>query len=107
MLSALSRLLGLASFAVAIVALVADGIRSIAAGKLSLTPIGDSWASIDRHSLDLIAEALRKGREGGAAEEAFMLALSAPTLVVAGLAGLALLWLGRRRLRRPRRLVFR
>jgi hypothetical protein len=45
------RLVGLFAIAGAVIALVVDGTKSIAASTLTLTPLGQAWFSFDPDSL--------------------------------------------------------
>jgi hypothetical protein len=47
----LVRLLGLFAIAGALIALVVDGAKSIAASTITLTPFGQAWFSFDPQSL--------------------------------------------------------
>lgn len=96
------RQLGLFIFAAAFIALVGDGIASIAAGTVVTTPFGEGWASLSPGSLETVRGLLAE-RFGAGAGAAFDRAVLAPPgFVVVGIAGFLLMLLGRRR--SPRRI---
>ena len=95
MLRFLSRFLGIWLVAGALVAGVVDGAKSIAASRLVLTPLGESWTG-----LGTLVGGSGAG-EGVAApwplDALLAWALSAPTLAVLAISGVLLLAAGRRR----------
>ncbi len=103
MLSFLVRLTGLVLFAVGVVTLIADGIRSIAVGHLELTSLGHTWAAIDAGSLDAAGRWLGARAPDVAAAVAGGSLLELPTLAVAGVLGIVLMLIGQRRAGRRRR----
>lgn len=105
MLSFLTRLVGLVLFAIGIVSLIADGIRSIASGSIFMTSLRQTWQSIDAGSLEAAGHWLAL-RSPSAADLVFGPLLDAPTLIVTGVLGMVLMLLGRRHAPRRRRLLF-
>lgn len=103
MLSFVARNLGLGLFAIGLVALISDGISSIAADAVIMTPLSGSLALISPDFVDrmetvlepLVGEA--KWTEWGSA------ILAWPTLAVAGISGIFLMLAGARRSPRPTR----
>jgi hypothetical protein len=88
------RLAGLLVFAASFIVLVSDGIRSIAADRVFLTPLAATWSAVDAASLDLVRSAGEHyigtnmwATLGGAV-------LAWPTFLVGGVAGLALMAAG-------------
>lgn len=97
MLSFVARLLGLALFAIGVVALISDGISSIAADAVIMTPLSRSLSLIAPDVVDRI-EALMKPLIGEAAwVEWGSVVLAWPTLAVAGISGIFLMLAGARR----------
>ena len=95
MLRFLSRFAGIWLVAAALVAGVVDGAKSIAASRVVLTPLRESWRGLGT---------LLGGSGGGEGLTApwpldalLDWALSAPTLAVLGVSGVLLLAAGRRR----------
>lgn len=106
MLSLVLRVLGLLIFSAGIVALVGDGIRSIAADRIALTSIRASWSGIDAASLSAFETFVHARLSEAAADMVLTTALGWPTPLAAGLTGLALMAAGRRRQPKPRHLSF-
>lgn len=94
MIRFLFRLLGFLILAGGFVALVIDGTRAIASGKIAFTPAAASWGSV---SPDTLASARSFAGEAGA--PALDLALAQPTCLVLGVVGVLLMLIGRRRRR--------
>jgi hypothetical protein len=97
MIAFLTRVAGLILFAVAILALITDGIRSIAADAFIYTPLQDSWTRLSDSSL----AATRSFVEGQLGAEVWSslaaTVLGWPSFAVIGLPGLALMLVGARR----------
>ena len=103
MLSFVARVLGLVLFAIGLVALISDGISSIAADKVIMTPLSGSLSLIAPDFVERI-EALLKPLVGEAAWTEWGSAVLAwPTLAVAGISGIFLMLAGARRSPRPAR----
>lgn len=103
MLSFVARVLGLVLFAIGVVALISDGISSIAADKVVMTPLSGSLSLIAPDFVERV-EALLKPLIGEAAWAEWGAAVLAwPTLAVAGIFGIFLMLAGARRSLRPTR----
>ena len=99
MLRFLSRFVGLWLLAGALVALVVDGSKTIAAGEFVTTPLAGMWASISPDSL-VAAEAYIVDSVSPLLWIGIIAPiLNAPGFVVFGLLGIALMLLGRRKRR--------
>ena len=94
MIRFLFRLLGFLVLAGGFVALVIDGTRAIASGKIDFTSTATSWGAV---SPDSLASARSAVGEAGAA--ALDLVLAQPTCLVLGVVGVLLMLIGRRRRR--------
>ena len=103
MLSFGARVVGLVLFAIGVVALISDGISSIAADAVVMTPLSDSLSLIAPDFVDRM-EASVKPLVGDAAWAEWGSAILAwPTLAVAGISGIFLMLAGARRAPRPTR----
>lgn len=92
MIRFLFRLLGFLILAGGFVALVIDGTRAIASGKLDFTSAVTTWTAFSPGTLASVREAL-----GGAGAPVLDLVIAQPTCLLLGLAGLLLMLIGRRR----------
>ena len=103
MIAFLARLLGLWLIAGALVALVVDGTKTIAASTLTMTPLGLSWYSISPGSLMRAQEFVQRQVEAYTGhwlwDPLIQWLLTAPTWAVIGALGLWLVYVGRRRRR--------
>lgn len=91
------RLLGFVFTALGFVALVIDGARSVAGGRLIYTVVGETWRAVHFNSLQLIQPALERHVAEWLWDPVMLTILLLPTALVGlGLGGL-LLALGRRR----------
>ena len=101
MLSFVARVFGLGLFAIGVVALISDGISSIAADRVVMTPLSGSLALIAPDFTDRV-EAVVKPLIGEAGWAEWGTAVLAwPTLAVAGITGIFLMLAGARRSPRP------
>ncbi len=101
MLSFVARVFGLALFAIGVVALISDGISSIAADAVVMTPLSESLSLIAPDFVEQI-EAVLKPLVGEATwAEWGSVVLAWPTLAVAGISGIFLMLAGARRSPRP------
>ncbi len=97
MLSFVARVLGLLLFSIGLVALVADGIASIAADAVVTTPLSASLAMITPDFVERL-QSLVTGLVGAKAWDDWGPAILAwPTLAVSGLSGIFLMLAGARR----------
>jgi hypothetical protein len=100
MLRFLARFTGFWLLAAALVAVVIDGAKSIAASDLVATPLGIAWSQLAPSSFDQLRLAIEE--QFGQAWLWDLLSgwiLSAPVWLIFGLLGLILMLLGRRRRR--------
>lgn len=93
----LIRAAGLLVFAAAFVALVADGVRSLAVDALMLTPLEASWRIFAPASLDEFRSLAESRLPPYLLDNVIVPVLSAPTFALAGGLGLLLLVVGRPR----------
>jgi len=104
MIGFFSRFVGLWLIAGALVALVVDATRSIAASALVITPIGLAWDSINRPSLIAAQRFVQQRVETYVGhwlwDPVIQSILHLPTWAVLGAAGFLLAYLGRRRRRK-------
>lgn len=101
MIGLLSRFAGLWLIAGALVALVIDAAKTIAASKLVVTPLGLAWSNVDMASLISVQEFVQRRIEayigGWLWDPLIMWLLMLPTWVVLATLGFLLAYLGRRR----------
>jgi len=101
MIAFLARFVGLWMIAGALVALVVDATKTIAASRLTITPLGLTWYSISPSSLMRAQEFVQRQVEAYIGhwlwDPVIQWILMAPTWVVLGLFGGWLVYLGRRR----------
>ncbi|MBZ0218083.1 MAG: hypothetical protein K8F25_16115 [Fimbriimonadaceae bacterium] len=96
------RFLGLCLVAIAFIALVVDGTKSIAASTLYFTPLGEGWFSLHPPSLNLFQAIVERYTFPFIWDSIIIYLLLLPVWVVIAALGLLLLYIGRRRLRRGR-----
>jgi hypothetical protein len=101
MIGFLSRFLGLWMVAGALVALVIDATKTIAASKLTVTALGEAWAGIGMASLMAAQEFVQQSIEPAVGrwlwDPLIQSILLLPVWVVLGALGFLFTWLGRRR----------
>ena len=101
MIAFLARFLGLWLIAGALVALVVDGTKTIAASRLTMTPLGLAWYSISPASLMRTQEFVQRQIEAYIGhwlwDPIIQWILMAPTWVVFGIIGMWMVYVGRRR----------
>jgi uncharacterized membrane protein len=104
MIGFFSRFVGLWLIAGALVALVVDATKSIAASTLLFTSLGDTWGSLNRASLVSVQQFFQRGVETYVGhwlwDPLIMWILLLPTWAILGAAGFLLTYLGRRRKRK-------
>ncbi len=98
----LLRLAASVLLAVAVIAAVVDATLSVAADRIVLTPLSDSWAALSATSLAGARDAVAAA-EFLLLDQALELVLSLPTAAVLAVVALVLYALGRR----PRRRIGR
>jgi hypothetical protein len=96
----LLRLIGFVFLAIAIVAIVIDGTRTIAGSALVTTPLGQTWFQIHGPSLNITQAAVERHLNPYLWDPVITSVLFTPTFVVAGVLALFFLILGRPK-RRP------
>ncbi|MHA1524838.1 MAG: hypothetical protein ACTSY1_10590 [Alphaproteobacteria bacterium] len=89
----LGYLLALAGFGF----LIVDGSRSIAAGALELTPLGETWFKIDPPSLNLVQAVVERYTHPLIWDPLIVTVLQWPTFAVGLGLGLVFILIGRRR----------
>jgi len=101
MFAFLARFVGLWLIAGALVALVVDGTKTIAASRLTVTPLGLAWFSVSPSSLMRTQEFVQREVEAYIGhwlwDPIMQWILLAPTWVVFGVLGGWLVYIGRRR----------
>jgi hypothetical protein len=101
MIGFLSRFLGLWLVAGALVALVIDATKTIAASRLTVTALGEAWANIGMASLMAAQEFVQQTLEPTVGrwlwDPLIQSILLLPAWAVLGAVGLLFTWLGRRR----------
>ncbi len=98
MIRFLARVLGLFLIAGALVALVVDAAKSIAASTLVVTALGEAWYAASANTQVAVQQGI-EARFGHWVWDPLMLSiLILPTWVVLGALGFLLTYLGRRRL---------
>lgn len=93
------RFLGMWLLAGGFVALVLDGVRSIASSELVMAPFGTTWEATSPGTLAAFQSFIETNLSAQAWEKAVEPALAAPLFAVLGGVGILLLLLGRRRAR--------
>ncbi len=102
MVAFVTRTLGLLLFAASFIALIADGVKSLAADALVVTPLAATWTSLGPGSLER-TRMLVEARLGAYVWETMASAvLAAPTFAVGGVIGVALMLAGSVRRSRKR-----
>jgi hypothetical protein len=101
MIGFLARFIGLWMIAGALVALVIDGTKTIAAAALTVTPLGQSWFSISQSTLIASQTFIQEKVEAYIGhwlwDPLIMWILLLPTWLVLGLIGAWLVYVGRKR----------
>ncbi len=104
MIGFFSRFVGLWLIAGALVALVVDATKTIAASTLTVTPVGLAWSSINLASLLSVQRFVQQHVEAYVGhwlwDPLIQSILLLPTWAILGAAGFLLTWLGRRRRRK-------
>lgn len=88
---------GLWICALALLALVLDGVRSIAANTLVVKSLGEVWYMLDVASLNLTQAVIQRNVHPLLWDPVLQWILTLPAWLVAGILGLLLLYLGRKR----------
>ncbi|MBD8892398.1 hypothetical protein [Roseibium litorale] len=99
----LLRFAGTVLFAMALVAMVSDGTKSIARSEVVVTSVRQIWEGVSVQGPETVKESVTTSVDPEVWDVAVEPVLSWPLWLVALLAGSATLWLGsRRRARQPR-----
>lgn len=102
MVAFVTRTLGLLIFAASFIALIADGVKSLAGDRVVATSLASTWTALDPGSLDR-TRAIVEGSLGTYMwEQVAAAVLSLPTFVVGGTLGVALMMAGTMRRSRKR-----
>lgn len=91
------RLLGYLVLAVAFIAAVVDASKTVAAGKLVLTPLGQAWFDLHSASLNLMQAVIQRYVAPVIWDPVVVSVLLLPSWAVFGVIALLLLLAGRRR----------
>lgn len=90
-------MLGLWTCALALLALVLDGIRSIAANTIVMTSLGATWFELDSASLNLAQAVVQRNLHPLLWDPVIQWVLTLPAWLVAAVIGLLFLYIGRKR----------
>ncbi|HWA20078.1 MAG TPA: hypothetical protein VG757_13895 [Devosia sp.] len=93
----LLRILGTFLIAVAVILLIIDGTRSLAANAIVMTSLGDTWTGINPQSLEQLRAFLATRFFGPLLEAVVSGLLGMPGWAVTGVPGVLLAWAGRSR----------
>lgn len=93
------RIIGTWLIGLALVLLVIDGTKSLAANAVAVTSLGDIWNQIHAQSLETVREFFRSRFFADLLDQALDVLLTYPAFAVIGIPGIVLALLGRR----PRR----
>ncbi|WP_316857857.1 hypothetical protein [uncultured Cohaesibacter sp.] len=89
--------IGLWICAFALIALVLDGVRSIAANDIVMKSLGDTWSQINMQSLDVFQTTIQRNVHPLIWDPLVQWILMMPAWLFAALVGLLLIYLGRKR----------
>ncbi|TLP47247.1 MULTISPECIES: hypothetical protein [Cohaesibacter] len=92
-----SSMLGLWTCALALLALVLDGVRSIAANEVVMKSLGATWFEIDNASLNLAQAVIQRNVHPLIWDPVVQWILMMPAWLAAGLVGALFIYLGRKR----------
>jgi hypothetical protein len=92
----LFRLIGFVLLAAGFVALVIDGTKSIAAGRVIVTVLGETWRNLHFTSLQTAQPAIEHHLASWLWDPVMMSVLLSPTAAVGLIVGAMLMWLGRK-----------
>lgn len=90
-------MIGLWTCALALLALVLDGVRSIAANELVMKSLGETWFEIDNASLNLAQAVVQRNVHPLIWDPLVQWILMMPAWLFAGLIGSLLVYVGRKR----------
>ena len=90
-------MVGLWTSALALLALVLDGVRSIAANNLVMKSLGETWFELDNASLNLAQAAIQRNVHPLLWDPLMQWILMTPAWLIAAILGLLFIYLGRKR----------
>jgi hypothetical protein len=93
----LLRIVGTLLIACAVILVIIDGTKSLAASALVITPLGDTWSGINAASLAALRQFFATRLFGPLLDGAIAALVSCPGWAVLGVPGLLLAWAGRSR----------
>jgi hypothetical protein len=93
----LLRILGTWLLGMALILVIIDGTRSLAADALVMTPLGDTWASLHAESLLQLRGFLASRFFGPLLETVVMALLTLPGWLALSIPGALFAWMGRTR----------
>jgi hypothetical protein len=93
----LLRVLGTLLIALAVILLIIDGTKSLAANTIVMTSLGDTWMSIGSQSLEQVRAFLATRFFGPLLEAVVSGLLGLPGWAVTGVPGILFAWAGRSR----------
>lgn len=91
------RIVGTLLIALAVILLIIDGTKSLAANALVFTALEDTWTALSPASLSALRDFLATRLFGPVLETAVTAILGLPGWAVIGVPGLVLAWAGRSR----------
>ena len=91
------RILGTVLIALAVILVIIDGTKSLAANSIVLTPLSETWSAIQPDSLAAVRDFLGTRLFGPLLEPLVSGLLSLPGWGVIGIPGILLAWAGRSR----------
>ncbi|HEV7717528.1 MAG TPA: hypothetical protein VGO70_00970 [Arsenicitalea sp.] len=91
------RVLGTWLLALAVILLIIDGTKSLAASAVMMTSLGDTWTTINAQSLDVTRQFLSSRFFGPLLDPVFGALLGLPGFAVIGVPGLLLAFMFRSR----------
>jgi hypothetical protein len=93
----LLRIVGTLLIACAVILIIIDGTKSLAASSLVLTPLEATWTQINPQSLATVKDFLGTRLFGALLEASVNFVLGLPGWAVLGVPGILLAWAGRSR----------
>lgn len=93
----LLRVVGTLLIACAVILLIIDGTKSLAASAFVFTPLADTWTQISAQSLASVREFLSTRFFGPVLDVAVEFIVGLPGWAVLGVPGIVLAWAGRSR----------
>jgi hypothetical protein len=91
------RILGTWLLGVALILLIIDGTRSLAANAIVMTSLGESWSAVHGESLEQVRAFVATRLFGPVLEAVVTALLGFPAWAVLGIPGIFIAWLGRTR----------